>query len=1278
MNRHEAVACVGVLIRYGADYGIRDGFGETACDMAMRKGYSDIANLLIHVEHLKTARQGSAPVEVPRSAPSSISSGSENRERTATLTTLAALAVGNIRDAESAPDAPEAVGTETRGAHSRTFTEVVFNELMLTTVTLKKALLPSTGGTPAPTAEHSDSGGDTVIDVYEGSDDDGARSMPESGVTTVGPEVAPLFLYFASALAADGVGSAGGTNGASHAQTDRASTADESTWIPMLLDRQMPSASPPKDNQPSGLMSYADTHREFSSFILKDLTGYNGEGSEGTSLLPGTSAFRVVGMICELVGAAYMLWRPLRSLAPPIKDDSAAPLPAASQSPYVLIYSSIFYLSELILFLPSIFFVFVELWSPICRQRMSLSEVVAAGGGPAASRKGEESSKGNDDDGIDVSSGYPSVDVIITCYNEPVDIVEGTLCAALSLQYPPTKLSVYVLDDGGRDEIRHMVDRVRAQSRALRLCERVQCVSRIKSDLVPHHAKAGNINNCLLTEGMRGDFVCIYDSDMVAKPDFLMLTLGHFFREADAVGRGPKALHEEGTPPGCRYRLKSKTAFVQVPQDFYNVPWDDPFGHAARFFYGPMMQGRDGMNATPCVGTGVVFNRRALLSIGGQSYGSVTEDYKTCMVLQHAGFSTVYLNDRLVYGLAPDDLLGTMRQRLRWAMGSLQIMFQDLPLLKPGLSFAQRAVLFQSQFQYVVAIPLVVIVIGPLLYLFAGVTPISLQNGIEFLVLFVLYYWLNRWTIYLAGRSGGVDSLELWRGSQQYMYMVPNNLVAIAKVLANTVVAKREIAFTVTEKRDTIDKTLKKEKKKTEEEEDDASESGQKSGDFKRRLAELATAMPFILYYLLSIGGAVYNIVLFANGELNLTESGAVLVAFVWALLLMLYMWPPIGALLPSIYCCFFNGEESLVNAEVTNIGSVAWSTVVREDEGLGAASVRGPMGHVPSRKSIKLSRRARKEILRKQTLRSVVNAGFDVVSRYPGIGRRRGPIEGLGDGDYPVSPEKLSGDGLKKQDATAVVISGSSTPLSARGRSRAFLRSRSAQVVPLDTSRRQGNNSRGNLDSSSSSGHGQRKSALVDGGQYMVTDNVLFKEDDLENADPLNKRRTRVCRTLSGRGEGYLNHHLRDDDYTTCDGGHRQGKFGGSGRTASVSAFSNTDLSDTNTCTTIALDRTTGIFGELITSGRALKCSASFPSNTDVSMASIDGSEEDSVPRIDNRRSRRGWSRKRKEMPVPSIILPKPPRFSVSMYLFFIVNGLLFAFFVVGGIIFIVLEAND
>jgi len=101
--------------------------------------------------------------------------------------------------------------------------------------------------------------------------------------------------------------------------------------------------------------------------------------------------------------------------------------------------------------------------------------------------------------------------------------------------------------------------------------------------------------------------------------------------------------------------------------------------HCARFFYGPMLQGRDGIGAAPCCGTGgracllarfahaefvlpasftlgpcfaascfppihlaaflgagVVFRRDVLVSIGGQSYGSITEDYNTGGVLVYA------------------------------------------------------------------------------------------------------------------------------------------------------------------------------------------------------------------------------------------------------------------------------------------------------------------------------------------------------------------------------------------------------------------------------------------------------------------------------------------------------------------------------------------------------------------------------------------------------------------------------------------------------------------
>jgi hypothetical protein len=45
---------------------------------------------------------------------------------------------------------------------------------------------------------------------------------------------------------------------------------------------------------------------------------------------------------------------------------------------------------------------------------------------------------------------YPTIDVFIPCYNEPVEIVRETTKAALQLDYPAHLLKVYILDDGSR------------------------------------------------------------------------------------------------------------------------------------------------------------------------------------------------------------------------------------------------------------------------------------------------------------------------------------------------------------------------------------------------------------------------------------------------------------------------------------------------------------------------------------------------------------------------------------------------------------------------------------------------------------------------------------------------------------------------------------------------------------------------------------------------------------------------------------------------------------
>lgn len=55
---------------------------------------------------------------------------------------------------------------------------------------------------------------------------------------------------------------------------------------------------------------------------------------------------------------------------------------------------------------------------------------------------------------------FPTVDVFITCYNEPPELVETTTRAALALNYPLTKLSVYVLDDGNSPDLRAMTEKL--------------------------------------------------------------------------------------------------------------------------------------------------------------------------------------------------------------------------------------------------------------------------------------------------------------------------------------------------------------------------------------------------------------------------------------------------------------------------------------------------------------------------------------------------------------------------------------------------------------------------------------------------------------------------------------------------------------------------------------------------------------------------------------------------------------------------------------------------
>jgi cellulose synthase (UDP-forming) len=179
------------------------------------------------------------------------------------------------------------------------------------------------------------------------------------------------------------------------------------------------------------------------------------------------------------------------------------------------------------------------------------------------------------------AAGY-TVDVFVTTYNEPVEMVMRTAQAALDIDYPHT---TWILDDGNREEIRDAAELLG-----------VGLITR-SSDWLdrPRHAKAGNLNNALLAT--EGEFVLVLDADQVPHPEILGRTLGYF--------KDPQI------------------ALVQTPQWFENVPGADPLGSQAPLFYGPIQQSKDGWNAAFFCGSNAILRREALMQLGISRY--VTE-----------------------------------------------------------------------------------------------------------------------------------------------------------------------------------------------------------------------------------------------------------------------------------------------------------------------------------------------------------------------------------------------------------------------------------------------------------------------------------------------------------------------------------------------------------------------------------------------------------------------------------------------------------------------------
>jgi cellulose synthase (UDP-forming) len=299
----------------------------------------------------------------------------------------------------------------------------------------------------------------------------------------------------------------------------------------------------------------------------------------------------------------------------------------------------------------------------------------------------------------------PTLDIYVPTYNENAELLEVTLRCCLAVRYPEGKKKIYLLDDGGTEQKRNDPNvKKRAEAIARRhemkaLCDRLGChyLTRDRNE----HAKAGNINAAFLKTD--GDLLLILDADHVPTADMLERTVPWFMRD-------PKVFLVQ-TP---HFMINPDPIERNLFSAFNRMPAEN------EMFYVTIQRGLDFWDSSFFCGSAAVLRRSALAEVGGLTGESITEDAETALELHSRGYKSVYVDQPMVGGLAPESFTGFVVQRMRWAQGMTQIMLLKLPQALPKMKWYQSLCYVNACLFWMFPLARLVFLLSPFAYLVFG------------------------------------------------------------------------------------------------------------------------------------------------------------------------------------------------------------------------------------------------------------------------------------------------------------------------------------------------------------------------------------------------------------------------------------------------------------------------------------------------------------------------------------------------------------------------------
>ena len=250
----------------------------------------------------------------------------------------------------------------------------------------------------------------------------------------------------------------------------------------------------------------------------------------------------------------------------------------------------------------------------------------------------------------------PTLDILVAARDEQ-NVIARLVERLVSLDYPPEKLKIYIIDDGSVDNTPNILKKLSQKY------ERLNIISRSKND---GGGKSGALNHAL--QFISGEWVFILDADAQLKNDTLQRVLSF-------------------AQNGSWSAVQLRKSVINTSKNFLTTCQGIEMAMDAYFQVGRLYSA----GISELRGNGQLVRKDILLNCGSFNENTVTDDLDLSLRLILSQSKIGIFWDPPVMEEAVEDIFALFRQRQRWAEGGLQRFFDyGRELFLSKLTFIQK------------------------------------------------------------------------------------------------------------------------------------------------------------------------------------------------------------------------------------------------------------------------------------------------------------------------------------------------------------------------------------------------------------------------------------------------------------------------------------------------------------------------------------------------------------------------------------------------------------